>query len=95
MLLTAQDRFDDKKIIKTIGLVKGGFSATFKSFSGGGAVAPYTELCRKTMEQAQEELIQEAQKMGANAIVAVRFEKSNMLQDLIEVTAYGTAVIIE
>ena len=61
----------------------------------GGKIGTYVAELRKAKEEALNTLKEEAAKLGANAVVGVDFETSNLLGDMIMVSAHGTAVIIE
>ena len=61
----------------------------------GGEVTEYTKLLAEAREQALDRMIAEAQRLGANAVVATRFSTSVVLGGAAELLAYGTAVVIE
>jgi len=61
----------------------------------GGNVTLFTELCEKTREEAFEMMIRHASECGANAVVGVRYDATELLQGVTEVLCYGTAVIVE
>ena len=61
----------------------------------GGEIHEYTSLLEDTRKQAIDRLVKNATAMGANAIVMMRFDSSEIGQTMSEVLAYGTAVIIE
>ena len=61
----------------------------------GGEIQEYTKLQAQSREQALERMINDAEKLGANAIVNVRFTTSMVMQGASEILAYGTAVKIE
>jgi len=61
----------------------------------GGNITLLTELCEKTREQAFELMIQHATQMGANGIIAVRYDATEVMQGVTEVLCYGTAVVVE
>lgn len=61
----------------------------------GGNITLYTELAEKARAEAYELMVQHAAQMGANAIIAVRYDANEMAQGITEVLAYGTAVVIE
>jgi uncharacterized protein YbjQ (UPF0145 family) len=61
----------------------------------GGNITLLTELCEKTREQAYELMIQHAMQMGANAIIGVRYDATEVMQGVTEVLCYGTAVVLE
>jgi len=58
----------------------------------GGEISEYTKLQAQSREQAMQRMIQDAEKMGADAIVNVRFSTSMIMQGASEILAYGTAV---
>src|SRR5579859_7010121 len=62
---------------------------------GGGEIKEYTELLEGTRRQAIDRLIQNATAMGANAVVMMRFDSSEIGQSMSEIVAYGTAVVLE
>jgi uncharacterized protein YbjQ (UPF0145 family) len=62
---------------------------------GGGEIHEYTELLEDTRRQALDRLVQNAALMGANAILSMRFDSSELSGTMSEIVAYGTAVIVE
>lgn len=58
----------------------------------GGEIVPYTELMQEARAAAAKRMIQEAQNMGADAIVAIRYATAQLMDTAAEVMAYGTAV---
>jgi len=62
---------------------------------GGGEIVEYTRLVEDTRRHAVDRMIQNARAMGANAVVMMRFDSSELGQTMTEVVAYGTAAIIE
>ena len=91
----------NKKIKEVLGIVRGNtvrsrnigrdILAGFKTIIGG-EVKTYTELTNASREEAISRMINEAKKLGADAIIAVRLETSIMHQGSSEILAYGTAV---
>ena len=61
----------------------------------GGEIHEYTSLLEDTRKQAVDRMVQNAQVMGANAIVMMRFDSSEIGQTMSEIVAYGTAVVLE
>ena len=61
----------------------------------GGELVGYTELLREARHEAMQRMIEEAQRLGANAVVNVRFSTSSVAQGAAELFAYGTAVRVE
>jgi uncharacterized protein YbjQ (UPF0145 family) len=95
------------RISRNLGVVRGitvrsptfaqGFMGGLKGFVGGNIEA-YAEMCEQAREQAFELLIQHAQSLGANAVVGIRYESSEVggqQSSATEVLCYGTAVVIE
>jgi len=61
----------------------------------GGEIHEYTQLLEETRRQAIDRLVRNATAMGANAVVMMRFDSSEIGQTMSEIVAYGTAVIVE
>ena len=61
----------------------------------GGDITLYSELCEKTREDAYERMMQHAAQMGANGVIAVRYDATEIMQGVTEVLCYGTAVDVE
>lgn len=61
----------------------------------GGEIHEYTSLLEDTRKQAIDRLVKNAQAMGANAVVMMRFDSSEIGQTMSEIVAYGTAVVVE
>ncbi|HEY9000020.1 MAG TPA: YbjQ family protein [Mucilaginibacter sp.] len=103
-LVTTSNELEGYKIVKHLGMVRGvtvrsrsvlgniagGFQSLF-----GGQLSIYVELCENAREEAYQLLIQHAQVMGANAIIAMRYDANEIMQGVTEVLAYGTAVVVE
>ena len=104
MILSTTDSIPDKTIIKTLGLVKGNtirarhaghdIMAKLKNLAGG-EISNYTKMIAESREQSIDRMIENAESLGANAIVGMRFTTSSMMQGAAELLAYGTAVIVE
>ena len=62
---------------------------------GGGEIHEYTELLEDTRRQALDRLVQNATLMGANAVISMRFDSSEIANTMTEIVAYGTAVVVE
>ena len=100
MLLVNTDYITGKEL-EMLGLVKGSTIQTrnvgrditqgFKSLVGGELKA-YTEMMNEARELATSRMVQEAEALGADAIVNIRFVSSSVMQGAAEVVAYGTAV---
>ena len=104
MILVSSPNIPEKKIVKTLGLVKGNtirarhigkdIIAGLRAVVGG-ELHEYTQLLAQSREQSIDRMIEDAEKMGANAIVSVSFTTSVMSQGSAELMAFGTAVLIE
>jgi uncharacterized protein YbjQ (UPF0145 family) len=104
MIITTTEQIEDKKIKKTIGLVKGStirakhigkdIMAAFRGLAGG-EITEYTKMMAEAREEAIQRMIENAEKQGANAIIGVRFTTSMIMQNAAEVLAYGTGVVSE
>jgi uncharacterized protein YbjQ (UPF0145 family) len=79
-------------IVRSMGAIKG-LGASFKALRGG-EVTQYTELLEDSRRHAVDRMIENARLMGANAIVAMRFDSSEIGESLTEIVAYGTAVVV-
>ncbi|MCY4094626.1 MAG: YbjQ family protein [Gammaproteobacteria bacterium] len=104
MLIVTTDTVPGKRIVKTLGLVRGNtvrarhlghdVIASLRNIVGG-EIGEYAKLVAESREQSIDRMEAEAQALGANAIICVRFGTSVMAQSAAELLAYGTAVIIE
>ena len=104
MQLTNLEQVPGKKIVQHFGLVQGNtirakhvgkdFLAGLKNIFGG-ELGAYTELLAESRQEATDRMVQQAQSMGANAIVNIRYSTSSVAQGAAELYAYGTAVKIE
>ena len=72
----------------------GNIGAAFQTLAGGN-ITLYTELCEKTRKDAFELMIQHAEQMGANAIIGIRYDTTEVMSGVTEVICYGTAVVVE
>jgi uncharacterized protein YbjQ (UPF0145 family) len=102
--ITTALELPNKKIKENLGLVRGitvRSRSIFGSIGGslqtlvGGNITLFTELCEKTRQEAFDLMVQHAQEMGANAIIAVRYDANDVMQGVTEVLCYGTAVKVE
>ena len=62
---------------------------------GGGEIHEYTQLLEDTRRQALDRLVKNATVMGANAVISMRFDSSEIAGTMSEIVAYGTAVVVE
>jgi uncharacterized protein YbjQ (UPF0145 family) len=104
MLLSTTDTIPGKTITKHLGLVRGNtirarhvgkdILAALRNLVGG-EIEEYTKLLGESREQALDRMIEQAKKLGANAIVGVQFSTSEIATHAAEILAYGTAVVVE
>ncbi len=104
MIVTTTEQIEGKKVKKTIGMVRGStirakhigkdIMAAFRGMAGG-EITEYTKMMAEAREEALNRMIEVAEKEGANAVVAVRFGTSMVMQNAAEVLAYGTGVVLE
>ncbi len=79
-------------VVRSRGL-GGNLTAAFRSLAGG-EIKEYTELLEDARKSAVDRLVQNANAMGANAVLMMRFDSSEIGQTMSEVVAYGTAVVV-
>jgi uncharacterized protein YbjQ (UPF0145 family) len=79
--------------VRSRGLV-GQLAASLRTIAGG-KIHEYINLCEQTRAEAFELMLQHAQEQGANAIIGVRYDATELGDNMTEVLAYGTAVIVE
>jgi uncharacterized protein YbjQ (UPF0145 family) len=104
MIIVSSSEIAGKKIVKTLGLVRGNtirarhvgkdILAGFKNILGG-EIEEYTKLMAEAREQALDRMIERAEELGANAVVDVRFSTSYIMGAASEILAFGTAVVVQ
>ncbi|MEE4193269.1 MAG: YbjQ family protein [Halieaceae bacterium] len=104
MIVTNIEEVPGKRIVRHLGMVQGNtvrakhagrdIMAGFKNIVGG-ELKGYTELLNESRNEATERMIQQAQAVGANAILNVRFSTSSVTAGASELFVYGTAVVVE
>ncbi len=92
------------RVVRTLGLVRG-VTVRSRSIFGtlgaslqtvvGGNITLFEEMCEKTREQALELMMMHAMQQGANAVMGVRYDATEVMQGVTEVLAYGTAVVVD
>jgi uncharacterized protein YbjQ (UPF0145 family) len=92
------------RIVRNLGMVRG-ITVRSRSILGnlgasiqtiiGGNITIFEELCEKAREEALELMMQHAAQHGANAVIGVRYDATEVMQGVTEVLAYGTAVQVE
>jgi uncharacterized protein YbjQ (UPF0145 family) len=103
MIIVTTDEIPGHRVTRVIGLVQGSsvrarhlgrdLTAFFKNLTGG-EIREYTKLLAEAREQCLDRMREEAAKLGANAITAVRFSSTDISEGASELLAYGTAVVI-
>ena len=103
MIIVNTEYVAGREIMETKGLVQGNtvraknvgrdIAAGFKNLLGG-EIRGYTELLEEARQEATDRMVREAQQLGANAIVNVRFATSSISAGASELYAYGTAVVL-
>lgn len=71
----------------------GNIGAAFQTLAGGN-ITLYTELCEKTRKDAFELMLNHAEELGANAVIGIRYDTTEVMNGVTEVICYGTAVIV-
>jgi uncharacterized protein YbjQ (UPF0145 family) len=104
MIVVTSETIANKRIVKTLGLVRGStvrarhigkdIMAGLRNIVGG-EVHEYAKLIAESREQTLDRMVTEAEELGANAIIASRFTTSVMMGGAAELLAVGTAVIVE
>ena len=104
MMVTTSQELPGYRIVRNYGIVRG-IIVRSRSLLGsigaglqtilGGNITILTELCENTREEAYELMMQHAAEHGANAVIAVRYDATEIMQGVTEVLAYGTAVQVE
>lgn len=103
-MTTTAFTLDGYRIVKNLGVVRG-ITVRSRSIFGtiggslqtifGGNITLFTELCEKTRGEAFEMMIKHADELGANALIGIRYDATELMQSVSEVLCYGTAVIVE
>jgi len=104
LLSTTAFNFDGYRVAQHLGLVRGiivrsrsivgNIGAALQTIVGGN-ISIYTDLCERARHDAYQSLCQHALALGANAIIGVRYDATEIAQGVTEVLCYGTAVIVE
>lgn len=104
MIVVTTNDLPGHRIVKHVGLVRGitvrsrnlianiggGIQSLF-----GGNLSVYTDLAEQARREAHDLLVQHAREMGANAVIAMRYDANEIMDGITEVLAYGTAVVVE
>jgi uncharacterized protein YbjQ (UPF0145 family) len=79
--------------VRSVGFAKG-ITGAVRSLKAAGEVQQYTHVVEQARHHALQRLVEHARAQGANAVIGVRFDSSEIGQQLSEIVAYGTAVVI-
>jgi uncharacterized protein YbjQ (UPF0145 family) len=103
-MTTTAFTLDGYRIVRNLGVVRG-ITVRSRSIVGtiggslqtlfGGNITLFTELCEKTRSEAFEMMVRHAEEVGANAVVGVRYDATELMQGVSEVLCYGTAVVVQ
>jgi uncharacterized protein YbjQ (UPF0145 family) len=95
---------DGYRVTRTLGVVRG-ITVRSRSIIGtiggslqtlvGGNISLFTQLCEKTREEAFQLMLAHAVQVGANAVIGVRYDATELMNGVTEVLCYGTAVVVE
>ncbi len=104
MIVVSSESISGMRVARTLGLVRGAsvrgrhlgkdLIAMLRN-TVGGEIAEYTKILSETREQALDRMVEEAEDLGANAIIAARFTSSEIATSAAEILCYGTAVVVE
>jgi uncharacterized protein YbjQ (UPF0145 family) len=103
-MVTTTFDIDGYRVVRNLGVVRGivvrsrsvlgTLGASLQTMVGGN-ISLFTELCEKARGEAFDLMIQHASELGANAVIGVRYDATDVMQGVTEVLAYGTAVVVE
>ena len=103
-MVTTTLQIEGHQVVRQLGIVRG-ITVRSRSVVGqvgaslqqliGGNITIYTELCEHAREEAFMLMMQHAQEIGANAILAMRYDANEVTDGVTEVLAYGTAVVVQ
>ena len=103
-LTTTAFSLDGYRITKTLGVVRGiivrsrsvvgNIGASLQTLFGGN-ISLYTSLCERARADAFELMLKHAQQLGANAVIGIRYDATEIMAGVTEVLCYGTAVVVE
>lgn len=104
MIVTTTETVEGRRVAENLGLVRGNVirarhvgrdvGAALRNLFGG-EIREYTKLMAESREQAVDRMVEDAERLGADAVVNVRFTTSMIMNSAAEILAYGTAVELE
>jgi uncharacterized protein YbjQ (UPF0145 family) len=95
---------DGYRVSRTLGVVRGIIVRSRSVFGTigaglqtlvGGNITLLTDLCERTREESFNLMLQHAEQLGANAVIGIRYDATEVMQGVTEVLAYGTAVVVQ
>lgn len=103
-MVTTAPELAGYRVVRSLGLVRG-ITVRSRSVVGnflgglqtlfGGNITIYTELCEQARSETYRDMVLHARQLGANAVIAVRYDATELMSGLTEVLCYGTAVLVE
>jgi len=104
MIVTTTNDLPGHRVVRVLGMTRG-ITVRSRNFVSdaigglqsivGGRIGAYVKLAESARKEAYDALIEEAQGMGANALLAMRYDANEIMPGITEVLAYGTAVVVE
>ena len=103
-MTTTAFTLDGYRIVKTFGVVRGIIVRSRSIFGTigaglqtliGGDISLFSNLCERTRQDALERMLEHARSLGANAVIGLRYDATEIMQGVTEVLCYGTAVLVE
>ena len=103
-MVTTGVELDNYRIVTNFGVARGIIVRSRSIFGTigaglqtlfGGNISLYTQLCERTRTDAYELMLRHAKEMGGNAVIAMRYDATEIMAGVTEVLAYGTAVLVE
>lgn len=103
-MTTTTFALDGYRVVKSFGVVRGIIVRSRSIFGTigaglqtlvGGNISIFTDLCEQTRQDALERMLEHASALGANAVIGLRYDATEVMQGVTEVLCYGTAVLVE
>jgi uncharacterized protein YbjQ (UPF0145 family) len=103
-MTTTTFNLDGYRVVKSFGVVRGIIVRSRSIFGTigaglqtlvGGNISIFTDLCEQTRQDALERMMEHARALGANAVIGLRYDATEVMQGVTEVLCYGTAVLVE
>lgn len=103
MIVTTSNEVSGQTIVRYLGVVRGivvrspsisqGIMGSLKAFVGGN-IESYAAVCESARDEAYQRMVEHARRLGADAVIAMRYDATEFAQSVTEVLAYGTAVTL-